>query len=94
MASAARRASPLNPGVRPPRVAVGREFFSDDLTDRFESRPAVDVLKQRGVDQRLVISTASPIYRGPKELDHRVVEANRDLGLPRFGLHDGSALGA
>src|SRR3990172_6089115 len=92
--SAARGARPLKPRVRPPCVAVGREFFSDDLTDGFEGRPAVDVLKQRVVDQRLVVSTASPVYRGPKELDHRVVEANRDLGLPGFGLHDGSALAA
>jgi len=52
------------------------------------------VLKQRVVDQRLITSAPSSIYCGSKELDHRVVETNRDLRLPRLGYHDGTALGA
>src|SRR3989338_6874866 len=55
--SAARGARPLKPGVRPPRIAIGREFFSNDLTDGVESRPPADALKQRVVDERLIVST-------------------------------------
>jgi hypothetical protein len=54
----------------------------------------VDVFEQRVIDQRLVVSAASLIYGDPKEFDYRVVEANRDLGLSRSGLHHGATPGA
>src|SRR5881397_2235725 len=92
--SATRGALALTSGIRPPRIAIRREFFSNDLTDGVESRTTVDVLEQRVVDQCLVVSTTGPIYCSPKELDRLVVEANRDLRLPWLGLHDGSALRA
>lgn len=43
--SAMRGARPLEPEVRPPRSAIGRELFSNDLTDGIEGRLSVDVLK-------------------------------------------------
>src|SRR5207249_5564918 len=85
---------PLKPEARASYGAIRREFFSEHLTDGVEGRPSMDVLQQRVVDQRLVVSSTGPIAGRAKEFDHRVVEANGDLGLPWLGLHDGAPLGA
>src|SRR5439155_15195018 len=92
--SAARGGPRLRPGLGSPRIPVGRELFPHDLPDRIESRATMNVLEQRVVDQSLVVAATSPIHCGPKELDHCVVQANRDLCLPRLGSDYGSSLRA
>ena len=73
---------------------VGRELFSHNLAHGVESRSPVDMLKECVVDQSLIVTAASLVDHVPEILDHRVVQANRDLRLPWRGSDDRATLRA
>lgn len=69
--------------------AVRAELLAYHLPHHVERRAAIDVREQGVVDQCLVVPATGLIDRAPKVLDHCVVESDRDLRLPRLGLHHG-----
>src|SRR5215470_12298246 len=67
------------PRQEPPHRLV--VFFTNDLPQFHRHRLLVDMSYLRVVDEGLVVASASRFDDRPKVVQHRVVQADRDLGL-------------
>ena len=63
-------------GAGRPTGSVRREFFANDLSHHFESRPPVHIFQQRIVDQGLIISPTRLAHDVSEELEDSIIQAN------------------